>query len=55
MVFFFASIHEANLTNYADMTFIEILKIIFFKCNLVPWPDGERSKLKPYGDTMENN
>ncbi len=41
----FVSIHEANLTNYADMTLLKNKdKDFSFKCNLVPWPDGVKVK-----------
>jgi alpha-glucosidase len=44
---FFASIHEANLTNYADMTLLKSENNSFsFQCNLVPWPDGVKVKTK---------
>lgn len=44
---FFASIHEANLTNYADMTLLKSTKdSLSFECNLVPWPDGVKVKSK---------
>ncbi|WP_367770360.1 glycoside hydrolase family 97 protein [Flavobacterium sp. WC2421] len=42
---FFASIHEANLTNYADMTLLKSkTDPLSFECNLVPWPDGVKVK-----------
>ena len=41
----FVSIHEANLTNYADMTLLKNKEKDFsFKSNLVPWPDGVKVK-----------
>lgn len=41
----FVSIHEANLTNYADMTLLKNKdKDFSFKSNLVPWPDGVKVK-----------
>ncbi|MFI1772037.1 glycoside hydrolase family 97 protein [Thalassobellus citreus] len=44
---FFASIHEANLTNYADMTLLKSKSNQYaFECNLVPWPDSVKVKTK---------
>ncbi len=44
---FFASIHEANLTDYAGMTLLKSKDDNFsFQCNLVPWPDGVKVKRK---------
>ncbi|WP_111308334.1 glycoside hydrolase family 97 protein [Confluentibacter sediminis] len=44
---FFASIHEANLTDYAGMTLLQSKhKALSFQCNLVPWPDGVKVKRK---------
>jgi alpha-glucosidase len=41
----FVSIHEANLTNYADMTLLKNKEKDFsFRSNLVPWPDGVKVK-----------
>lgn len=41
----FISIHEANLTNYADMTLLKNKNKDFsFRSNLVPWPDGVKVK-----------
>lgn len=41
----FVSIHEANLTDYADMTLVKNEEKEFsFKANLVPWPDGIKVK-----------
>ena len=41
----YVSIHEANLTNYADMTLLKNSdKEFSFKSNLVPWPDGIKVK-----------
>ncbi|MEX1384540.1 glycoside hydrolase family 97 N-terminal domain-containing protein, partial [Lutibacter sp.] len=42
---FFVSIHEANLTDYADMTLLKNKdKEFSFKSDLVPWPDGIKVK-----------
>jgi alpha-glucosidase len=41
----FVSVHEANLTDYADMTLLKNQEKEFsFKSNLVPWPDGIKVK-----------
>ena len=41
----YVSIHEANLTDYADMTLMKNNdKDFSFKSNLVPWPDGVKVK-----------
>ncbi|MBP8792288.1 MAG: glycoside hydrolase family 97 protein [Lutibacter sp.] len=43
----YVSIHEANLTDYADMTLLKNKhKDFSFKSNLVPWPDGVKVKTK---------
>ena len=43
----FVSIHEANLTDYADMTLLKNKNKNFsFQSNLVPWPDGVKVKRK---------
>ncbi|MCG8580059.1 MAG: glycoside hydrolase family 97 protein [Bacteroidales bacterium] len=40
----FLSVHEANLTDYSDMTLKGSDKGLY--CNLVPWPDGVKVKSK---------
>ena len=40
------SIHEANLTDYSDMTLNNSSKGSLLECNLVPWPDGIKVKGK---------
>ena len=43
----FISLHEANLTDYAEMTLLKNKEKEFsFKSNLVPWPDGIKVKRK---------
>lgn len=43
----YISIHEANLTDYSDMTLLKNKNKAFsFKSNLVPWPDGVKVKAK---------
>ncbi len=42
---FYISIHEANLSNYAAMTLKKTsADSLSFKCELVPWPDGDKVK-----------
>jgi alpha-glucosidase len=41
----YVSIHEANLTDYAGMTFVNSGGTNF-NCNLTPWPDGIKVKTK---------
>lgn len=40
----YASIHEANLTDYASMVLAKGEEVDDLKCDLVPWPDGIKVK-----------
>jgi len=40
----YLSIHEANLTDYSDMTLKNNTGGSLLECNLVPWPDGIKVK-----------
>ncbi|MEC3908653.1 glycoside hydrolase family 97 protein [Tamlana sp. 2201CG12-4] len=40
----YLSIHEANLTDYSDMTLLNKAGTTLLESNLVPWPDGIKVK-----------